>query len=188
MAPLFALTLLATADVVRVFRAQIRLEMIAVQLGQIVSQCRRITEPGDTDTFWAHAARIGGGLVDINSAGGGSMILSAVSLNTTTNQNRLDWRRRTGNTSGTSVLGNAAPGGTVTLRGTNGATFLMPSGETLMVFEANAIVVPWQLSVGLIGTVLPSSLSAMTMFLTRVSDAALLRTPPTNSNARDCTA
>jgi Flp pilus assembly protein TadG len=188
MAPLFALTLLATADLVRVFRAQIRMEMIAVQIGQIVSQCNRITTPGDTDDFWAHATRIGGGLVDVNSPSGGAMIISAVSLNTTTNTNRLDWRVRTGNASTASVFGNVAVGGSPTLRGTNGTAFLMPLGETLMVFEAYAVVIPWQLSVGLIGTLAPSTLSGVTMFLTRVSEPSRLRTPPTNSNTRDCTA
>jgi Flp pilus assembly protein TadG len=188
MAPLFALTLLATADLVRVFRAQIRMEMIAVQIGQIVSQCNRITTPGDTNEFWAQAARISGGLVDVNSATGGAMIISAVSLNTQTTTNRLDWQIRTGNTSTASVFGNVAQGGAPTLRGTGAAPFLMPLGETLMVFEAYAIVIPWQLSVGLIGTVLPSTVSGVTMFLTRVSEPSRLRTPPTNSNARDCTA
>jgi Flp pilus assembly protein TadG len=188
MAPLFALTLLAASDVVRVFRAQIRMEMIAVQLGQIVSQCNRITTPGDTNDFWAHAARIGGGLVDVNSATGGAMILSAVSLDTVNNRNRLDWRVRTGNASTASIFGNTAVGGAPVLRGTNSVAFLMPLGETLMVFEAYAIVIPWQLSVGLIGTALPGTVSGVTMFLTRVSEPARLRTPPTNSNARDCTA
>jgi len=188
VAPLFLIILLAGADIIRVFRAQIRMEMIGVQLGQIITQCNRITTPGDTDQFWAHAARIAGGLVDVNSATGGSMIISAVSLNTVTNQNRLDWRVRTGNTNIPSVLGNAAVGGVPTLRGTNLGTFTMPTGETLLVFEANAVVVDWRLSAGLIGTVLPRSIGSVTMFLTRVADAARLRTAPTNSAARDCTA
>lgn len=188
VAPLFLLVLLATADVVRVFRAQIRMEMIAVQLGQIISQCNRITTPGDTAEFWGHAARIGGGLVDVNSASGGAMRISAVSRNTVTNQNRLDWTVRTGNASATSVLGTVAVGGAPTLRGRNAAAFVLPTGETLMVFEATAIVIPWRLSIGLIGTALPRTITSMTMFVTRVADAARLRTPPANSNARDCTA
>jgi Flp pilus assembly protein TadG len=189
VAPLFFIILFATADVIRVFRAQIRMEMIGVQIGQIVSQCQNaITTPGDTDQFWAHAARISGGLVDVNSATGGSMLISAVSLNTATNANRLDWQVRTGNASATSVLGNVAVGGVPTLRGRDNASFLMPSNETLIVFEANAIVIPWTLSAGLIGTALPSEISTVTLFLTRVSDPTRRRTPPINSAARDCTA
>jgi Flp pilus assembly protein TadG len=187
-APLFFLILLATADIIRVFRAQIRLEMIAVQIGQVVSQCNQITTTGDTDQFWAHAARIGGGMVDVNSATGGSMLVSAVSVNTTTNANRLDWRVRTGNATTTSVLGNAVVGGTPILRGRDNAPFNVPAGQTLLVFEANAIVIPWTLSVGLIGTALPQQLSAVTMFLTRSSEPARLQVTPINSAARDCTA
>lgn len=188
VAPVFFLILLATADLVRVFRAQLRMEMIAVQIGQIVSQCNRINNPGDVNEFWAHAARIGGGLVDVNSPTGGSMIVSAVSFDTTTNQNRLDWQLRTGNTSSASVLGNAAVGQAPTLRGTNNAAFLLPAGQTMLVFEANAIVIPWTLSAGLIGTALPRQISSVTMFLTRISDPGRARTPPVNSGARDCTA
>jgi Flp pilus assembly protein TadG len=186
--PLFFLILLATSDLIRVFRAQIRLEMIAVQIGQVVSQCNAITTPGDTNEFWAHANRIGGGLVDVNSATGGSMLISAVSLNATTNVNRLDWRVRTGNATATSVLGNAAVGGVPNLFGTGGAPFQAPVGQTLIVFEANAIVIPWTLSAGLIGTALPQQLSAITMFLTRIADPGRAQTPPTNSATRECTA
>ncbi len=186
VAPLFALILLATADVIRVFRAQLRMEMIAVQIGQVVSQCNRITTPGDTDQFWTHATRIGGGLVDVTAQG--SMILSAVSLNTVTNRNRLDWQVRTGNFAARSILGTIQPGGEPVLRGRNAAPFNMPAGQTLMVFEANAVVIPWRLSVGLIGTALPREINGMTMFLSRASDPARLQVPPVNSAARDCTA
>jgi Flp pilus assembly protein TadG len=186
--PVFFIIVLCCADVIRVFRAQIRMEMIAVQIGQIVSQCNRITNPGDVNDFWAHAARIGGPLVDVNSATGGSMIISAVSLNTTNNQNRLDWRVRTGNPGTTSVLGPAAVGGTPNLRGTDNATFLAPAGQTLFVFEVNAVVLPWTLSAGLIGTALPSRIGGVTMFLTRSAEPATLQVPPANSPTRDCTA
>jgi hypothetical protein len=186
VAPLFALILLATADIIRVFRAQIRMEMIAVQIGQVVSQCNQITTPGDTNEFWGHATRIGGGLVDVTAQG--SMILSAVSLNTLTNRNRLDWQVRTGNFSARSILGTGTPGGEPVLRGRNAAPFLMPAGQTLLAFEANAVVIPWRLSVGLIGTVLPREINGMTMFLTRSSEPARLQVPPANSAARDCTA
>jgi hypothetical protein len=185
VAPLFALILLATADVIRVFRAQIRMEMIAVQIGQIVSQCTRITTPGDTNEFWGHATRIGAGLVDVTAQG--SMILSATSLDTVNNRNRLDWQVRTGNFAARSTLGTIQPGGEPTVRGRNGAAFLLPRGQTMMVFEANAVVIPWRLSVGLIGTVLPREINGMTMFLSRSADPARLQTPPVQSAARECT-
>jgi hypothetical protein len=186
--PVFFIVMLCCADLIRVFRAQIRMEMIAVQIGQIVSQCNRITNPGDVDEFWGHAARIGGTIVDVNSATGGSMIISAVSLNTLTNQNRIDWRVRTGNPTTESVLGPAAVGGTPDLRGTGNVPFLAPAGQTLLVFEGNAVVLPWTLSAGLIGTALPSRIGGVTMFLTRSADPARLQETPANSPNRDCTA
>ncbi|BDG73368.1 hypothetical protein Rmf_32970 [Roseomonas fluvialis] len=188
MVPIFFIIVLCTADVMRLFRAQLRMEMIAVQVGQVVSQCNPITDPGDIDAFWALAARIGGGLVDVNSATGGAMIISAVSLNTATNRNRINWRRRTGNADIGSVLGPAAEGGEPILRGTNDAAFLLPAGQTLIVFEANAVVIPWVLSAGLIGTALDRRIRGVTMFLTRIADPARAQTPPVNSNATDCTA
>lgn len=188
MVPVFFIVVLAVADVIRVFRAQIRMEMIAVQIGQIVSQCNRITNPGDVDQFWAHAMRIGGPLVDVNSLTGGSMIISAVSQNTATSQNRIDWRLRTGNPGTTSVLGPAGVGGTPNLRGTANAAFLAPAGQTLFVFEANAVVLPWTLSAGLIGTALPARIGGVTLFLTRSAEPATLQVAPANSPTRDCTA
>jgi Flp pilus assembly protein TadG len=101
IAPAFFLIALGTADLIRLFRAQLRTETIAVQIGQIVSQCTRITTPGDVNQFWAHANRIAGGIVDISSPTGGAVVISAVGRNTATNpaSNRLAWQIRTGNTS-----------------------------------------------------------------------------------------
>ncbi|MBP0465542.1 hypothetical protein J5Y09_16575 [Roseomonas sp. PWR1] len=185
MAPVFFLILLATADLVRVFRAQIRMEMIAVQIGQIVSQCSRINAPGDTSQFWGHAERIAGGVVDVNSATGGAMIITAMSRNNATS-NRLNWQIRTGNSSTNSLFGTeAAP--TPTIRGRNNQAFTIPENQTLFTTEVYAIVVPWRISAGLIGTALPNTLTGVTMFLSRSPEPGRLQQRPTNSNARDCT-
>jgi hypothetical protein len=190
VAPLFLLIVLATADIVRVFRAQIRMEMIAVQIGQIVSQCARITTPGDVDEFWGHAARIAGGLVDVNSATGGAMIISAVSRNG--NANRLDWQIRTGNVSVQSTFAPVTVGGAPTISARNAAAFVVPAGQTLLVTEVYAVVIPWALSAGLIGTVLPQGIAGLTMFLSRASEPSTLQQPPVTPVApdppRDCTA
>ncbi|WP_198375320.1 TadE/TadG family type IV pilus assembly protein [Neoroseomonas rubea] len=184
MAPVFFLILLATADLVRVFRAQIRMEMIAVQIGQIVSQCARITTPGDTSQFWSHAERIAGGVIDVNTATGGAMMITAMSRNN--NANRLDWQVRTGNVSTSSLFGSEATP-TPTIRGRAGQAFTIPESQTLFATEVYAIVQPWTLSAGLIGTALPSTLRGVTMFLSRSAEPARLQQRPTNSNARDCT-
>lgn len=184
VAPIFFLIALATADLVSLLRAQLRTETVSVQIGQIVSQCRAITNPGDRDVFWAHATRIAGGVIDVNSATGGAIVISAVVRNASAN--RLVWQMRTGNTSHTSSVG-ATVGGAATLNGRNGAAFVMPDRQTLLVTEVFAIVRPWVLSAGLIGTALPSTIQYSVLFLARAPDPTSLQAAPRNSNATDCT-
>ena len=85
--PIFVLVLFATADLIRVFRAQLRAETVAVQVGQIVSQCRAITDgasvatPGNPDNsdiaqLFAHGARIAGNIINVNGATGGAAIVT----------------------------------------------------------------------------------------------------------------
>lgn len=189
--PLFVLILFATVDIVRVFRAQMRVEMVAVQIGQIVSQCPRITQQDFSDTsfgFWAHAGRIAGGLVDVNSVTGGAMIVST--LGRDNDRNRLYWQQRTGNPTPQSVLG-IAPAASVTLSGRNGDPFIVPVGQTLFVTEVFGIVPPGRFTAGLIGNFLPNELRGLTMFLSRASEPARLQlapiTPTPPATARDCT-
>lgn len=190
--PVFFLIVLATTDIVRVFRAQLRMEMVAVQIGQIVSQCPRVTEADFTDGtfgFWAHAARIASGVVDINSPTGGAMIVSALSPNQAAN--RLDWQRRAGNASTRSTFGDAgAP--TPILRGQDGTPFTIPAGQTLLATEVFAVVQPWTISAGLIGTALPANLQGIAFFLSRASEPGRLQQPPgapvPPAPVRECTA
>lgn len=183
MAPLLFIVALCTTDLIRVFRAQLRMEMVAVQIGQIVSQCPRITDPGDLAEFWGHAARIADGRVDVNSPAGGAIVISAISQ--ADNANRLNWQRRAGNASAVSAFGG---GGAPVIRGRGNQSFLVPAGQTLFATEVFAIVRPWTISAGLIGTALPSEIFGITMFLSRAPDPTRLQAVPLNSNARDCTA
>ncbi len=178
--PLFFLIIFATIDVVRVFRAQIRMEMIAVQIGQIVSQCSRITPEDFTHSesgFWALAARIADGRVNVNSPGGGTIIISA--LGRDGNRNRLYWQERpsTGNTTTQSVFGTTA-NATPTLRGRDGEAFVIPEGQTLFATEVFATVQPWIMSAGLISSAM-SEIRGVTFFLSRSSDPGQLQQQPT---------
>lgn len=181
--PFFFLIALAGADLIRVFRAQLRTETIAVQIGQIVSQCRAITTPGDRDNFWAQAQRIAGNVINVNSGTGGSVTISAVRRNTAGTGNVLSWQMRTGNTSQVSRLGTTV-GGTASVSN----SFIVPANQTLLVTEVHAIVQPFALSAGLIGPVLPSVIYGTTLFLSRAPDATTLQTAPTASATPDCTA
>lgn len=182
MAPIFFLVALGTADLIRLFRAQMRAETIAVQIGQIVSQCRTITS-GDVTNFWAHAQRIAGSVIDVNSSSGGRMMISAVSRNG--NANRLSWQVRTGNNAAkfNSRLGSSV-GGTATI--SDG--FVVPASQTLMVTEVFATIQPFTLSAGLIGTVLNRDIYATTLFLSRAPDPTSLQTAPATNPVANCTA
>lgn len=190
--PLFFLIMLMTADVVRVFRAQLRTEMVVVQIGQIVSQCTRITAEDFTHAefgFWAHAARIAADRVDINSTTGGGMIVSVLGRNN--NQNSLRWQRRTGNTTLQSVFGSMTSP-TPVLRGRNGTPFIVPTGQTLFATEVFGIIEPGPVGAGLIGTLLPGATRGVTFFLSRATDPTRLQQEPTTPTPpappRDCTA
>lgn len=184
MAPLLFIVVLCTTDLIRVFRAQLRMEMVAVQIGQIVSQCARIHDPADFTQFWGHATRIADGRVDVNSSSGGAIVISAISRNTAT-ANRLNWQRRTGNASATSSF---STGVAPVIRGRNNQAFIVPANQTLFTTEVFAVIQPWVISAGLIGTALPREILGVTMFLSRATDPSRLQIAPTTSNVRDCTA
>lgn len=190
VAPIFFLVALSTADLIRLFRAQLRTETIAVQIGQIVSQCTRITTPGDVNLFWAHANRIAGGIVDVSSPTGGRLIISAVRRHQTNASNVLAWQiRNGGNVSHTSSVGTTANAAATIVHNVPGVpAFIVPANQTLFVTEVFAIVRPWPLSAGLIGTVLPGTIGAKTLFLTRARDPVALQTAPTTSATPECTA
>lgn len=195
VAPLFLFVALCTADLIRVFRAQLRVEAVAVQIGQIISQCRTITDSGsmsgngtaadnsDILQFWRHAERIAGGIVNVRGqmAGGGAVIVTAVGRNN--NANRAYWQRRTGNTTIRSAVATAVPGGA-----TISNNFVVPTNQTVFVTEVFAEIRPWVLGAGLIGTVLPSMLNGTTLFLSRAPDPVSLQTVPRVTLDPECTA
>lgn len=183
VAPIFMLIALATTDIIRVCRAQLRAETVAVQIGQIVSQCQAITA-GDLTNFWNHAGRIAGGIIDVRTQG--AVIVSAVSRNGNTNPatNRLSWQRRTGHSSHATRLRTTTVNTTATISN----NFVVPAGQTLMVTEVFAQVPRWALTAGLIGTVLPGVGYGTTLFLTRVAEPTTMQTAPSTSTTPDCTA
>lgn len=199
-AALFLFVALCTADMIRVFRAQLRVEAVAVQIGQIVSQCRTITDSGslsgsgtasdnsDISQFWRHAERIAGGIVDVRGrmvgssmTAGGAVIITAVGRNN--NANRAYWQRRSGNTTIRSGVATAAPGAATISNG-----FVVPANQTLFVTEVFAEIQPWVLGAGLIGTVLPTMLSGTTLFLSRAPDPVSLQAVPRVTLDPECTA
>lgn len=181
VSPLFFLLVLATIDLVQLIRTQLRLDAAATQLGQIVSQCNRITDPGDTSQFWTHAQRILGGVGRVTGGSApGAVIVSAVFSEE--GANRVAWQRRTGDAGRPSSVGRQ--GGAATLAG----GFVVPAGQTLIVTEIYAPRQAWVLSAGLMGDLLPRMLNGTTLFLSRAPDASALQQPPEAEAEADCTA
>jgi Flp pilus assembly protein TadG len=180
VAPFLVLLVLGTFDLVQMLRAQLRLETVAVQVGQIVSQCTQITKPGDTSQFWGHAQQIAGQVADLNHPGGGSVIVSAV-VNEN-GANRVAWQEQTGNLSFASAIG--VEGGPATLPG----GFRVPVGQTLIATEVFATIRPWVLSANLLDGDMRQNVHGTTLYLSRAPDPAQLRQRPTDSSTKVCTA
>lgn len=178
--PVLALIVLAMSDVVNLFRAHLRVESTALQLGQLVSQCNAVTTPGDTNQFWAYAQRVMGSIGTVTGAGAsGAVIVSAVGR--VNNANRVAWQQRSGSSAHQSRVGTA--GGTATLDG----NFEVPQGQTLFVTEVFLPRETWISAAGFFGSDGGRVLRGSTMFLTRAPDAPALLQPPTASSLTNCT-
>jgi Flp pilus assembly protein TadG len=182
MAIPIALIVLGMTDVVNLFRAHLRVESAALQLGQLVSQCNIISTPGDTDQFWVYAQRIIGNLGAVTGAGAtGAVVVSAVGR--VDNANQVAWQFRTGSSAHASEVGVA--GGAATLAG----GFQVPTGQTLFVTEVFLPRATWDTAVThrLMDSPETRTLQGSTMFLTRAPDAPSLLLPPTASANPNCT-
>ena len=179
-APVLIVLALATTDLVQFIRAQLRLDTTAVQVGQLVSQCNRITDPGDINQFWTYAKKVVGSLGTVTDANpqGGVIISAVYSKDGTTNT--LAWQKLTGNPQTSSV------GTTVNSTATVSEGFVVPKGQTLLVTEVFLPQTPWVFSAGFMGAVLPKVLNGTTLFLTRAPDAPSLQTLVSNAQP-DCT-
>jgi hypothetical protein len=179
VAPFFILLVVGTYDIVQFLRLQLRLETVAVQIGQIVSQCTSVTDPGDTAQFWAHGQEIAGDMADLRGSRG-AIILSAVFNDN--GANRVAWQVRTGGAGFRSAIGNR--GGPATFPD----DLLVPAGQTMIATEVFATAQPWVLSANLLGALVPTTLHGSSMLLSRAPNAARVQQSPTTSNAMACTA
>jgi Flp pilus assembly protein TadG len=180
LVPVLLLLAMAGTDLVNFMRAQMRLDSAAQQLGQLVSQCNRISSPGDTDQFWTYAQRIVGSSGAVAGANAtGAVVLSAVAQQN--GATRVMWQRRGGSATHASRIGTA--GGNATLPG----GFAVPPGQTLFVTEVFLPRAPWSLGTLFMEDGGVQVLRGMTVFLTRAADAPSLQLAPGASNQPDCT-
>ncbi len=178
--PVLALIVLAMSDVVNLFRANLRVESAALQLGQLVSQCNVISTPGDTNQFWSYAQRVIGSLGTVTGSGAaGAVIVSAVGR--VNNANQIAWQFRTGSTAHQSEIGTA--GASASLPG----TMVVPTGQTLFVTEVFLPRDTWIVSALMMGGRDTRTLQGSTMFFTRAPDAPSLLLAPQASAQPNCT-
>jgi Flp pilus assembly protein TadG len=189
--PVLVLLGLGMADLMQALRAQLRLEATAVQLGQIVSQCQRITNAGDVNNLYAHAQLLMGNLGPVTGSVSPRGVVIITAVRNVSNQNRVAWQVRSGaNTSGFSSTVAGRTGNTAAQSGDTAAIaggLVVPAEETLLVTEVmlsrDALILNGQS----VAAFLPPVQRAATLFLSRAPDAVALQTL-TNSGTADCTA
>ena len=180
LAPIIALIMMGAVDLMMFMRAQVKLEGTAVQVGQVVSQCDSITNPGDTADFWRLATTSLGGVAEVNSVSATTVIISGVT--NVSNANRVAWQVKS-KASATSAIGTA--GGAATIPG----GFVVPSGQVLIVTEVASPSQIWQLSRLLMGLgVVTPTLTARTSYLSRTSDPTTVASAPQSSSTKVCMA
>ncbi len=180
LAPLIALIMMGAVDLMLFMRAQVKLEATAVQVGQVVSQCDRITTPGDTADFWRLATTSLGGVAEVTSLSATTVIISGV--NNVSNANRVAWQVKS-KSAATSAIG--AAGGAATIPG----GFIVPTGQLMIVTEVSSPSQIWQLSRLLMGLgIVTPTLTARTSYLSRTSDPATVTTAPQSSSTKVCMA
>jgi Flp pilus assembly protein TadG len=175
-----AFIMLATVDLMMFMRAQVKLEAAAVQVGQIVSQCAIITNPGDVNDFWRLATTALGGVADVTATSASSVIISGVTLSGTAN--RVSWQLKS-KASATSAIGSA--GGTATIPG----GYIVPAGQLLIVTEVASPTQLWVMSRLLLGLgLVQATLNTRTLYLARTPDTTTMISGPTNSSTKQCMA
>jgi len=179
--PVFILLALFTVDFVQFLRAELRIESVAAQVGQIISRCESISAPGDSRQLYAYAQEIAGNVATFNrAASGGTLLISAIYNDN--GANRVACQLRSGNVAASSGIGGAGGIGRLP------SNMIVPPGQTLFATEAMATVAPYSLAARLMGSSGPRELYAVSLFLSRAPDAVSLQQPPSNSNAMACTA
>lgn len=163
VAPVLALLMLATADVVQLIRVYFRIERVAAEVANVTSQYERLRET-DMGQILAAAQLIAD---DIQvTALSGRTIVSLVEG--TTSGNRVRWQRAT---TGDPANQFASRIGTPPNAASLPTGMTMPVGQTLIVVEVFNRRSPWLLAADLLGGGPPDTLYAY--FMTRPRAAQL---------------
>ena len=150
--PVLALLALATVDLVTYIRTYFRLEQVAAQMAEIITQCQALDSPGDMNRFQAEAQIMAGNLNITTSTGVGSFIMTGIVPGSNGAAATIAWQYMFGNTLyGSSMCGSSTTckvGATATIPG----YFTIPSGQVLIATEATASVEPFTFSAKLMNS------------------------------------
>lgn len=166
IAPLFALIMLGGFDLAMWIRSGFRLDELTSQIGEIISRCSSINDPGDIDNFFAEANEIASPLV-LDSQTDGAFIITAMGLNN--GQQVILWQEHEGNPIYASRFGSV---GQTAITG----AYTLSGAEVLIGTEVYSPVQPWSLGSGLLNLISTAPLYAHAMFLVRSSNTNQLAT------------
>ena len=178
-APVVALLMLGTVDLMLFMRAQVKVEGTAVQIGQIVSQCGRIST-ADVPDFWRLGTTLLSGVGEVTSSSSAAVIITAVRNNNSANT--VAWQQKS-KSSATSAIGGSSGAATIP------AGYTVPAGQLLIVTEVAAPVRQFVLSQTLVAAgVLPQTLQATTLYLSRTPDPTTVTSAPVTQDQKLCMA
>ena len=176
-----ALLALATVDLVTYIRIYFRLEQVAAQMGEVITQCQAINNPGDLNRFQAEAQIMAGDLNITVPLGIGSFIVTAIVPGTSTAPTpTVAWQYFSGNP----LYGSAMCAPALTCKAGAQATVpgytSVPPNQVLITTEATASVSPFIFSGKFISQA-ASVLHLDALFLVRSTNPTNLATITTNT-------
>ena len=167
-APLLLLLTLGGTDLALWVRSAFRLDEVTAQLGEIVSQCPAISDPGDFGPFFLDAQQVAGQLDITSKTGSGALIITAMGVVDGTAT--ILWQRSAGNPMFTSRFG---PPGSLPITG----AYTLSGAGIAIGTEAFSAVQPWNLAALLMqGSGGAPQLYARSLFLVRSSSPTQLAT------------
>ena len=193
-----AMLAMATVDLVTYIRIYFRLEQVAAQMGEVITQCQAINNPGDLNRFQAEAQIMAGDLNITAPLGVGSFIVTAIVPGTPTSGNgtpppTVAWQYFSGNSLYGSAMCKPAltctAGAQATVPGydnTLSPPVVIPSNQVLITTEATASVLPFTFSAKFI----PQAASVLhldALFLVRSANPTnLAKVTANNTGAQGC--
>ena len=168
-APIFALVMLATADVTFYVRMKLRLDTTARTVGQVVTQYNQLYG-SDFAAIW-QAAQLTAGTVSVSGSFGATIVSGITNI---TGTPVIAWQQQTGGSSFGSQFGPAGASPVLP------ASYIPPSGVTLIVVELYTTATPWVFAASVLGGGGTSVVSAVTLMQPRLASLATIN-PGTRS-------